>query len=212
MALKDTLLRLRKDAGLTQDQMAAKLYVTRQAISRWESGENSPSLDTLKLISQVFGISAYALLELPEPSAQELDLAPRVRAIAANERAYGSEARARFGDDVVDAANERLMSLSQEEWEDAQALEKAILVKLAEVFANGAGDPRSLAAMELCYMHEQWLKLHWPAGLYSPQTHMDLAQGYLADDRFVAYYDNAVAPGATRFLVSAIENYCCERA
>ena len=38
MAIKDTITAIRKDAGITQEEMARRLYVTRQAISRWETG------------------------------------------------------------------------------------------------------------------------------------------------------------------------------
>jgi transcriptional regulator with XRE-family HTH domain len=48
METKEVLAELRQKNGLTQDQMADKLFVTRQAVSRWENGETTPSIDTLK--------------------------------------------------------------------------------------------------------------------------------------------------------------------
>lgn len=62
MEAKDILLNLRKSNDLTQDEMAKKLYVTRQAVSRWENGETTPNVDTLKLISNIFDISINALI------------------------------------------------------------------------------------------------------------------------------------------------------
>ena len=45
MAIKDVLPQLRRDRGLTQAELASKLYVTRQAVSRWENGETTPNID-----------------------------------------------------------------------------------------------------------------------------------------------------------------------
>ena len=47
------LIELRKRKGLTQEGLAAKLYVTRQAVSRWERGEVVPGIDMMKLIANV---------------------------------------------------------------------------------------------------------------------------------------------------------------
>ena len=48
MAMSDTITQIRTEKGLTQEQMARDLFVTRQAISRWETGETSPSIDMVK--------------------------------------------------------------------------------------------------------------------------------------------------------------------
>ena len=65
METKDILKKLREDNGLTQDQMADKLMVTRQAVSCWEVGETQPGIDTLKIISKEFSISINTLLGCP---------------------------------------------------------------------------------------------------------------------------------------------------
>lgn len=62
MEVKDILFNLRKNNNLTQDEMAKKLFVTRQAVSRWENGDTVPSVDTLKLISNIFDISINSLI------------------------------------------------------------------------------------------------------------------------------------------------------
>lgn len=62
MEVKDILFNLRKNNNLTQDEMAKKLFVTRQAVSRWENGETIPNVDTLKLISNIFDISINSLI------------------------------------------------------------------------------------------------------------------------------------------------------
>lgn len=62
MEVKEILFHLRKTNNLTQDEMAKKLFVTRQAVSRWENGETIPNVDTLKLISNIFDISINSLI------------------------------------------------------------------------------------------------------------------------------------------------------
>lgn len=65
METKDVLLELRKKHQLTQDALAEKLFVTRQAVSRWESGETTPNIETLKALSRVFDVSINTLLGSP---------------------------------------------------------------------------------------------------------------------------------------------------
>ena len=65
METKDVLLELRTKRGLSQDELAAKVYVTRQAVSRWETGETTPNTETLKLLSNLFGVSINTLLGSP---------------------------------------------------------------------------------------------------------------------------------------------------
>jgi len=66
MTTAEVLLDIRKGNNLTQDEMAEKLFVTRQAVSRWENGETTPTIDMLKTISLVFEVSAATLLGLSE--------------------------------------------------------------------------------------------------------------------------------------------------
>ena len=58
------LLDLRRQCGLSQEEMAEKLFVTRQAVSRWENEETVPSVDTFKIIAKVFGVPIGHLLGL----------------------------------------------------------------------------------------------------------------------------------------------------
>lgn len=66
METKDVLAEIRGKHNLTQEQMAEKLYVTRQAVSRWEKGETIPNTETLKRISREFGVSINTLLGSPQ--------------------------------------------------------------------------------------------------------------------------------------------------
>ena len=65
MNTKDIIYELRTKNGLTQDELAEKVYVTRQAVSRWETGETVPNTDTLKLLSKLFDVSINTLLGSP---------------------------------------------------------------------------------------------------------------------------------------------------
>ena len=279
MAMKDVLPQLRRDRGLTQGELAAKLFVTRQAVSRWENGETTPNIDMTKLLATVLQVPVSCLLEMPEhfcqscgmpiygpamqgteadgsPSADfcahcyadgaftyEADLDDMIEGCAPflmketgmsrdeavslmgvmlpnlkrwkggydafrngglekHEATYGAEARERYGDEAVDATNERLKGLSRDEWEAKDLLEESIKVQLR--IAMASGDVHGDAAAELARMHARWITMHWGGG-YSREGHLGLALGYLADQRFRDYYDGACGAGATEFLVEALQ-------
>ena len=126
----------------------------------------------------------------------------KAQAVADNERDFGVEARKRHGDAAIDDANQKLLSMDEETWNDMQALERRILELLTAALATG--DPTSPQSAELVRAHARWIQLHWGEGTYSTDAHRGLADGYLADERFVAYYDTPCGEGATRFLRDAI--------
>lgn len=66
MAIKDVLPCLRRERGLTQEDLAKKLFITRQAVSRWETGETAPGVDMTKLIAVTLDVPVTELLEMPE--------------------------------------------------------------------------------------------------------------------------------------------------
>ena len=65
MDTKDVIFELRTKNGFSQDELAEKVFVTRQAVSRWENGETTPNIETLKLLSKVFDVSINTLLGSP---------------------------------------------------------------------------------------------------------------------------------------------------
>ena len=65
MAFKETIAAIRAEQGLTQEEMARKLFVTRQAVSRWETGETQPGIDMLKLICTTFGVPFERFFDMP---------------------------------------------------------------------------------------------------------------------------------------------------
>lgn len=66
MDTKDIILDLRTKKGLSQEELADKVFVTRQAVSRWENGETIPNIETLKLLSKFFDVSINTLLGSPQ--------------------------------------------------------------------------------------------------------------------------------------------------
>ena len=185
MAFADKLVAIRRAHNLTQEGLAAKLFVTRQAVSRWERGEVTPGIDMMKLIAAVNGEPLSHLLEMPEHYCQSCgmiltpedcgtdaadtatdhyckwcydhgeytyettmeamieDCAPRLaqntgmsldeavslmgavlpqlerwRTVQKNEERYGAEARKRYGNEAIDAANEALLDMDPETWND----------------------------------------------------------------------------------------------
>ena len=65
MDTKDMILQLRTRRGLSQEELAEKVFVTRQAVSRWENGETTPNAETLMLLSKLFDVSINTLLGSP---------------------------------------------------------------------------------------------------------------------------------------------------
>lgn len=124
------------------------------------------------------------------------------------ERDFGEEARALYGDDVIDATNERMMAMSQEEWNAKESLEEDLKAQLR--LALQTADPTSEEAIQLARMHEQWIRIHWGPG-YSYEAHLGLAQTYMRDDRFRSYYEDAAGEGSLEFLIKALEAYLTEK-
>ena len=65
METRNVILELRTKKGLSQDELAEKVMVTRQAVSRWENGETVPNTETLKLLSKELAVSINTLLGAP---------------------------------------------------------------------------------------------------------------------------------------------------
>ena len=66
MSTQDVIYELRTKNNLSQDELAEKVFVTRQAVSRWETGETVPNTETLKLLSKLFNVSINTLLGSPQ--------------------------------------------------------------------------------------------------------------------------------------------------
>ncbi|RCX16957.1 DNA-binding transcriptional MerR regulator [Fontibacillus phaseoli] len=120
-----------------------------------------------------------------------------------NEEKYGTEIREKYGNETVDKSNAKLKHMTEAEYEKVQTLEKEMFAALEEGMQSG--DPAGASAQEAANMHRQWLTFYWDQ--YSKDAHAGLAQMYVADERFKAYYDDRARPGAAEFLRDAILIY-----
>ena len=66
MATCDILKELREKHNLTQEELAERVLVTRQAVSRWETGVTSPDISALPMLADLFGITVDELLGVNE--------------------------------------------------------------------------------------------------------------------------------------------------
>lgn len=66
MELSEKIQKLRKERGLTQEQLAEQLFVSRTAVSKWETGRGTPSVDSLRMIAKLYGITLDELLGAEE--------------------------------------------------------------------------------------------------------------------------------------------------
>lgn len=123
--------------------------------------------------------------------------------IRENEETYGAELRARYGNEKMDQFNAKMLALSPEEYELWNSLGEEILATLEHSVLTGT-DPGSDAGKHLAELHRRWLSYSWPH--YSPAAHRGLAQMYVEDERFTAYYDQHVA-GCAAFLRDAITTH-----
>lgn len=125
------------------------------------------------------------------------------RAIAHNEKVYGAETRAKYGDREVDEANAAVMNLSRKQYQEWTDLGRGIQERL-EVAVQAGLSPESEAGKELCALHRQWLTI--TGNQYDPARHRGIVELYVADERFTAYYDKQV-PGCARFLRDAVTHW-----
>ena len=86
MELDEKLTQARKAAGLTQADVAAKLNVSRQAVSRWESGQSKPSTEKLLALGALYGVSIDQLLNtgnVEAPAVETVSALPEVESLEA---------------------------------------------------------------------------------------------------------------------------------
>jgi len=119
-----------------------------------------------------------------------------------NEKKYGKEIREKYGKDTVEKSNAKLMNITQEQYDEVTALANQVAETLAEAFATG--NPAGELAQKAADLHKKWLTYYWSE--YSKEAHAGLAQMYVDDPRFTAYYDEK-QPGTAKFLSDAILVY-----
>ena len=105
-----------------------------------------------------------------------------------------------YGGAEVDASNARIMGAALEQFQEYERLGEEILDKLSAAVAAGA-DPAGEAGKEVAGLHRRWLTVMGEK--YDVQRHRGIAELYVQDERFTAYYDKE-RPGCARFLRDAV--------
>lgn len=119
-------------------------------------------------------------------SDKEKFMAFKQKMVEENEAKYGEEIRKKFGDEEMDASNQKMLAMSEEDWERFHKLEEEIRKRLTEGVLSGI-KPESDEAKEIVELHRKWLSMTWKK--YSPKAHIGLAKAYVLDERFRSYYD-----------------------
>lgn len=119
-----------------------------------------------------------------------------------NEKKYGNEVRKKYGNPAVDKANQKVKGMTKEQYDEAGKLETEIMEILAAAYQTG--DPAGELARKAAELHRKWLSFYWDH--YTKEAHAGLAQMYVDDERFKAYYDKK-QPGLAAFLRDAIFVY-----
>ncbi len=119
-----------------------------------------------------------------------------------NEKKYGQEIKEKYGEEAVTASNAKLMNMTEAQYAEYEKLGQEVLDTLEQAFATG--DPAGELGQRTADLHRQWLSYTW--GSYSKEAHAGLAQMYVDDERFTAFYDKK-QPGLAVFLRDAIHIY-----
>lgn len=120
-----------------------------------------------------------------------------------NETKHGQEMRGKYKEKIVDQSNQKIAGMSEAQFAEWQELAETILEELAA--AKMKGGASSDAAQHVAELHKKWLSFTWPD--YSPEAHRNLAEMYVSDERFTAYYDERAGKGAAAFLREAIRHF-----
>jgi len=125
------------------------------------------------------------------------------RALEENEKKYGAEVREKYSAETVEASNKKFSDMSKDEYDAMTALSEEIVQRL-EAAVSARLDPKGDEGQAIAALHKQWLSYTWAS--YTSEAHSGLAQLYVADERFTAYYDTKT-PGCAVFLRDAIIKY-----
>ena len=123
------------------------------------------------------------------------------KTVRENEEMYGTEVREKYGDDQVDVSNQKMLNMTETQWERFQGLEKAILMRLEEAVEHRM-EAENEALKEIVELHKEWLCMTWKQ--YSAEAHKGVAMMYVADERFTKYYDRK-EQGCAKLLCEAVQ-------
>ena len=121
--------------------------------------------------------------------------------VAHNEEVYGAEIRAKYGDKEVEEANAAVMNLTQAQYQEWTDLGREIQERLEAAVRAGLS-PEGEEGEEITALHRRWLTI--TGNRYAPAKHRGIAELYVMDERFTAYYDKHLS-GCARFLRDAVD-------
>lgn len=122
--------------------------------------------------------------------------------IKENEEKYGKEIRKKYGDEAVDKSNARIKNMTEEQFAEADKLQKEMMENLKKAYDSK--DYTCKEAQKAVELHKKWLCIFYPG--YSKEYHLGLASMYVLDERFRKNYD-VIGEKGTEFFKSAIEYY-----
>ncbi|MBO0460177.1 MerR family transcriptional regulator [Enterococcus sp. DIV1298c] len=117
-----------------------------------------------------------------------------------NETNYGKEIREKYGEGTIDKANEQWQNMSQEVYQEMQAVEQRLLSDLTTYLSDKSNQA---LAKEIFDAHKKWLLFSWPT--YQTEAHKGLGTLYISDERFAEYYDSRSGKGAAEALNEIIQ-------
>ena len=120
-----------------------------------------------------------------------------------NELKYGDEVRMKYGNEAVDSSNVKIKKMTKDQYAEAEQLSRELNETLRAAFEQG--NPQSELAKKVFELHKRWLCFYCDE--YSKEAHMGVAQMYVDDPRFSAYYDR-IAPGCALFLRDTVRYFC----
>lgn len=135
MEFSSNLRYLRKERGMSQDELADRLgYKSFTTIQKWESGVSEPSVSTLKVIANIFGVSMDQMINqnLSAPSsspADPLQLTEQEAHLVVSFRCLNEEGREKAVErveELLDVPRYRMDAVSTRIWQDAEKVEKEI--------------------------------------------------------------------------------------
>lgn len=122
--------------------------------------------------------------------------------IEKNEEAYGQEIREKYGEETITSSNKKVMQMTEEQHKTQESLQETFFEELSLAFEEQS--PEGIHGQKAAALHKEWLSAYWPT--YSKEAHYGLAQMYVEDERFKAYYDGRQEEMA-EFLLEVIRAF-----
>lgn len=154
-------------------------------------------------IDSLIGLVQRSILSMKgedKMSDAEKFMAFKENIVKKHEEMYGAEARRKYGSKDVDDAQQKMLNMTEADYERFQNLGEEIRRRLEDAVQNGIS-PDSEEAGRIVALHKEWLGMTWKK--YTEEAHKAVANMYISDERFKMYYDREVS-GCAEFLEKAV--------